>query len=177
MIDRAHVRDGLTAATADANRSGRSSVIMVQNLQMAQVVFDDAVIVTVVGEVDLNTVDQLKTCLDTACLASQPPRELVVDLSRVTFLGAVGLASLVIADHRCQELGVAFRIVANHRAVLRPLAITGLSEIMRVVPALLPHWARQQRTTRASHSIREAARRILLAHQHTDAKKSSILID
>lgn len=177
MIDRAHVRDGLTAATADANHSGRSSVIMVQNLQMTQVVFDDAVVVTVAGDVDLNTADQLETGLNTACLANLPPRELLVDLSGVAFLGAVGLTSLVIADHRCQELGVAFRIVANHRAVLRPLEITGLSEIMRVVPTFPPHWARQQHTTRASRAIRKGARRILLAHRHTDARKSLVPID
>jgi anti-anti-sigma factor len=177
MIGWEHVRDGQTAAIADANRSGRSAVIMVRNLQVAQIMFRDAVVVTVAGDVDLCTVGLLTNGLTAAHLVSLPPRTLVVDLSAVTFFGAAGLTSLVIADHHCREQGVALQIVANRRVVLRPLEICGLIETLPVVAALLPQWARRRRTIRATRAILGAAGRILMADRRTNAKKPPALID
>jgi anti-sigma B factor antagonist len=174
MIGWAHVRDGLTAAIADANRSGRPAMITVQNLHIAQVISRDAVVVTVAGEVDLDTVNLLTNRLTAAGQVSRSPRTLVVDLSAVTFFGAAGLTSLVMTDHHCREQGIALQIVANTRAVLRPLEITGLIKTLPVTPAFRPDWARRRRTIRA---ILDAARRILLADRHTNARKPPTLVD
>jgi anti-sigma B factor antagonist len=171
MIGWVHVRDGLTAAIADANHSGRPAMITVQKLHIAQVVFRDAVVMTVAGDVDLSTVSRLTNGMTAAHPVSRSPRTLVVDLSAVTFFGAAGLTSLVIADHHCREQGTVLQIVANTRAVLRPLEITGLIETLPVVPALRPEWARRRRTTRATHASLDAARRILMADRRTNAKK------
>jgi anti-anti-sigma factor len=152
-------------------------IVMVQNLHIAQVVFSDAVVVTVAGDVDLCTGGLLTKGLIAAGLVSLPPRAMVVDLSAVTFFGAAGLTSLVMADHRCRVQGITLQIVANRRVVLRPLEITGLSKTLPVVPALRPEWARRRRTIRASRAMVDAARRILLADCRTNAKKASALVD
>jgi anti-anti-sigma factor len=152
-------------------------MIEVQNLHVAQVIFRDVVVVTVAGEVDLSTVGLLTNAMTAAHPASRSPRTLVVDLSAVTFFGAAGLTSLVIAYHHCREQGTALQIVANHRAVLQPLEITGLIKTLPVVPALRPEWARRRRTTRATRAILDAARRILMTDRRASAKKPPALVE
>ncbi len=56
------------------------------------------------------------------------PRGVVVDLRDVRFIGSSGLRVLVQAKARAEELGVGFRVVADHPAVLRTLEISGLSD-------------------------------------------------
>jgi anti-anti-sigma factor len=85
----------------------------------------DRVVVEVVGEVDSETAPALDLCLRSQ--AGQPGvRELVVDLTGVTFLGAAGVEVLAQADRRCRRR--AGRLVVRtggRRAVLCPLRLTG----------------------------------------------------
>ncbi|XVV00370.1 STAS domain-containing protein [Actinosynnema sp. CA-248983] len=67
-------------------------------------------------------------------LLDRHPVALVLDLRRVTFLASIGIAVLVNAHHAARRLGVAFAVVADNRAVLRPLAAAQVDHVLPVHP-------------------------------------------
>ena len=83
--------------------------------------------VTVSGEVDSSSAPLLREQLDT--LFEGELRELVIDLSAVTFLDSAGLCVLA-AAHRRAGSDVQLRVLASSRAVIRPLQITGLWQLL-----------------------------------------------
>ena len=91
---------------------------------------DGVVTVTVVGEVDTFTAPVLRSSLDTQL--EQSPRELVIDLSGVQFLGSAGLAVLVETQKAARSRDVALRLIATTRAVTRPLEVTGLIDLFTI---------------------------------------------
>jgi len=78
---------------------------------------DGTVTVTVVGEVDTFTAPVLRSSLDSQL--EQSPRELVIDLSGVQFLGSAGLAVLVETQKSARSRDVGLRLIATTRAVSR----------------------------------------------------------
>lgn len=90
-----------------------------------------AVTVTVVGEVDTFTAPVLRSTLDAQL--EQQPKELVIDLSGVQFLGSAGLAVLVETQKSARSREVDLRLVATTRAVTRPLEVTGLIDLFTIV--------------------------------------------
>jgi anti-sigma B factor antagonist len=91
---------------------------------------DGTVTVTVVGEVDTFTAPVLRSSLDTQL--EQSPRELVIDLSGVQFLGSAGLAVLVEPQKAARAREVELRLIATTRAVTRPLEVTGLIDLFTI---------------------------------------------
>jgi anti-sigma B factor antagonist len=91
---------------------------------------DGAVTVTVVGEVDTFTAPVLRSSLDSQL--EQSPKELVIDLSGVQFLGSAGLAVLVETQKAARARDVALRLIATTRAVTRPLEVTGLIDLFTI---------------------------------------------
>jgi anti-sigma B factor antagonist len=85
-----------------------------------------AVVVTVVGDVDLNTVALLHTGLRAALAEVAAPAPVVVDLTAVDFLGSVGLSAIVEAHQLASAARTPLRLVATGVAVLRPIELTGL---------------------------------------------------
>jgi anti-anti-sigma factor len=61
------------------------------------------------------------------------PRTVVVDLTKVDFLGSAGLAALVTAHERAQA-GEKLRIVASARETQRAFSMTGLDELLDLYP-------------------------------------------
>lgn len=88
------------------------------------------VLLTVSGEVDSSTAPRLREVVESA-FADRVPA-LTVDLDRVTFLDSAGLCVLAFAHRRAAEVGVLLRVVASSRAVIRPLQITGLYDLLAV---------------------------------------------
>jgi anti-sigma B factor antagonist len=91
-------------------------------------------VVRVAGELDMLTAPQLDSCL----LSQIDVRggHVVVDLSKVTFLGAAGLGTLA----RAQEAATCHHIElhlagVDHRAIARPLEITGLRPTFALHPS------------------------------------------
>ncbi|MGY1633308.1 STAS domain-containing protein [Geodermatophilus sp. SYSU D01186] len=82
------------------------------------------------GEVDSSTAPALRDAVDDAFAAGAG--EIVVDLDAVTFLDSAGLCVLAGAHRRGEEDGVRLRVLASGRAVIRPLQITGLWELLAV---------------------------------------------
>ncbi|WP_167761845.1 STAS domain-containing protein [Blastococcus sp. CT_GayMR19] len=82
---------------------------------------------TVVGEIDSSSAPLLREHIDT--LLDSPLSELTIDLSGVTFLDSAGLCVLA-AAHRRVGSDVPLRVLASSRAVIRPLQITGLWQLL-----------------------------------------------
>lgn len=89
-----------------------------------------AVVVIATGEIDMLTVARLREEL--IAQIKVRPEILVVDLEGVGFFGSMGLAALALAQRAAQEGGVDLRVVANSRATLRPLQITGMTADLAV---------------------------------------------
>jgi anti-sigma B factor antagonist len=87
-----------------------------------------AVCVTAVGEIDSTSAPVLRQRLD--ALLEGEVRELTVDLVRVTFLDSAGLCVLAATHRRALRRDVRMRVLASSRAVIRPLQITGLWELL-----------------------------------------------
>ncbi|MGY2128571.1 STAS domain-containing protein [Blastococcus sp. SYSU DS0617] len=80
------------------------------------------------GEVDSSSAPVLESHL--AGVLEESLDELVVDLCGVTFLDSAGLCVLATAHRRAGEKQVAMRVLASSRAVVRPLQITGLWQLL-----------------------------------------------
>lgn len=87
---------------------------------------ENATVLAVSGDLDLATVDAF-TVRFLEVLRSCPASLVVLDLSRVRFLAAAGLSALMVARDAACLHGIAVRLVATQRAVLRPLEITALT--------------------------------------------------
>jgi anti-sigma B factor antagonist len=84
---------------------------------------------TVSGEIDSSSAPVLRQHLE--ALLDDEVRELTVDLSEVTFLDSAGLCVLAAAHRRALGQGVSLRVLARSRAVIRPLQITGLWQLLK----------------------------------------------
>jgi anti-sigma B factor antagonist len=82
------------------------------------------------GEIDLVTVAMLQSRVMAELTQSRP--QLVLDMRKVGFLGSCGLAALVEIRTEAIRRNVGLRLVSDSRAVLRPLAVTGLMELFDV---------------------------------------------
>lgn len=101
----------------------------------SRAVADGVSVVTVGGEIDLATVDLLRDSLS-PFLADPATTLLVCDLSEVKFLACSGLSVLLDAQTTLSARGARLSVVATSPAVLRPVMVTGLRDMMRVQPNL-----------------------------------------
>lgn len=88
-----------------------------------------SVLLTAAGEIDSTSAPVLRQHLDT--LLDDDVRELIIDLGQVSFLDSAGLCVLANAHRRATRQDVRMRVLATSRAVVRPLQITGLWELLR----------------------------------------------
>lgn len=94
---------------------------------------DGITTVSVTGEIDLSFTDRLSEQL--AIELDLAPRALIIDLTAVGFCSSRGLAALVAADTRAREAGVACVVAAGQRAVVRPIRLLGLDQVLSLYPA------------------------------------------
>jgi anti-sigma B factor antagonist len=92
-------------------------------------------VVSVGGEIDLVTVKTLRDNLS-PYLADPATMLVVCDLSQVKFLACSGLSVLLDTQETLNARGARLAVVANNPAVLRPLTVTGLSDILDVSPTV-----------------------------------------
>ena len=85
---------------------------------------------TVSGEVDSSSAPALRARLDD--VLDKGAVELTIDLTRVTFLDSAGLCVLAAAHRRSLRADVRLRVLASTRAVIRPMQITGLYDLLHV---------------------------------------------
>ncbi|MGH3821404.1 MAG: STAS domain-containing protein [Pseudonocardiaceae bacterium] len=93
----------------------------------------EVLVIHVAGELDMLTGPPLKEHLNR--LLDTRPERLIVDLSEVVFLGSFGLAVLLGARHAAAKQDTTFQLSGtSHRAVARPLQITGLDQLFEMRP-------------------------------------------
>jgi anti-sigma B factor antagonist len=83
------------------------------------------------GEVDLQTRAELVKEVDE--VMSPPfPRQLVVDLDEVGFIGAAGLEVMLELSEKCRAHATELSLVSTSRAVLRAIEVAGLGRMLEV---------------------------------------------
>ncbi len=88
------------------------------------------VLLIVAGEVDSSTASSLRAAVDSAF--ADRVATLTINLDGVTFLDSAGLCVLAGAHRRAAADGVPLRVLASTWAVIRPLQITGLYDLLAV---------------------------------------------
>jgi anti-anti-sigma factor len=83
-------------------------------------------VVAVDGEIDLGTAGQLRDHL-TECIRDET-RDIVLDLSAVTFMDSTGLQVLIATQRRLEPLGGRLRLVGLRSGVAKVLKVTGLDQ-------------------------------------------------
>jgi anti-sigma B factor antagonist len=87
-------------------------------------------VMAVSGEVDQYTAPLLSSALRSQCRGGTI-HELVVDMEHVSFLGGAGLSALAQVRQECLMRGIRLVVRCNgRRAVIRPLHLAGLSELL-----------------------------------------------
>lgn len=87
---------------------------------------EGSVVLSVTGEIDLSTADELQNALDGA-LDATGTTEVCVDLTDVGFLDSAGLRVLVSGQRVAEERGLGFRVTGAQPRVRKVIAITGLT--------------------------------------------------
>lgn len=101
-----------------------------QLVNISREAVDGAIVVTVAGELDMLTTPRLRVAVSDA-LEDAKGAPVVLDLTRVTFMGSPGLAALVEAVRHAERRGGPLRIVVdNARPVVRPIQLTGLDDVL-----------------------------------------------
>ncbi|SFW86950.1 STAS domain-containing protein [Amycolatopsis australiensis] len=116
-----------TATGQESTRQYAETVLTVRTIPWRH----DLAIISATGEIDTGSVRLLQRAL-----WQDLPAGLVLDLSRVTFLGAAGLRAIegVVTRARAERRRIG--IVAAARPVLRPLRIFGVDTLVVVYPIL-----------------------------------------
>ena len=96
-------------------------------ISLSVVATDTTARVRTTGEIDSSSAPQFHAELEAQLDAGV--RELIVDLDGVTFLDSAGLCTLAAIHRRAVAQGATLRVLASHRAVIRPLQITGLWDL------------------------------------------------
>jgi anti-sigma B factor antagonist len=99
------------------------------DLDLSTRVVDDRAVVTVTGEVDLETASQMG---DHALEALREQPHLLLDLSGVTFMDSTGLKVLLSVQRRADLAGGSLALAGATSPVRKILALTGLDQTFAV---------------------------------------------
>lgn len=80
------------------------------------------------GELDLQPAGELEELLHHICM--QGTKGIVIDLSKLTFIGSTGLRTILLAKDLCEQHGYEFFVVPGPRNVQRLFELTGLHEVL-----------------------------------------------
>lgn len=94
---------------------------------------DGLAVVSVSGSVDMLTAPGLADAIDSAL--AKKPSGLIVDLSKVEFLGSAGISVLMKTRDKIGE-STQFCVVADGPATHRPLTLLGINEMMSLCRTL-----------------------------------------
>ncbi|ORW01320.1 hypothetical protein AWC14_08590 [Mycobacterium kyorinense] len=103
------------------------------DFNVSEKLVDQVVVLSVSGSVDMLSAPWLTDAIESA--RAKSPAAMVVDLSRVDFLGSAGISVLIAAHENTGGSGK-FAVVADGPATHRPLTLLGLGEIMSLYRTL-----------------------------------------
>jgi anti-sigma B factor antagonist len=95
---------------------------------------DGTVVITASGALTIYTLHRLRE-LTISVIAAEPPA-VVIDLDAVTWMDSTGLGVLVGARRRLQGQGGRLAVACSREDVRRLLRVTGLLDVLRVVPSI-----------------------------------------
>ena len=104
------------------------------DLRLAADVLGPYVVITIEGELDVETAPALAGYLATA-LDQQPGRDIILDVSAVGFADAAGLSALLAADGAVRDHGGSLRLAGPSRQLRKILGITGLTARLATYPS------------------------------------------
>jgi anti-sigma B factor antagonist len=113
-----------------------------------QNVSDDVLTLALSGELDVGT--QTATSAKILEALREEPRILALDLREVDFLGSAGLSVLIEAQRAAAAKNIGVCLIANRRATLLPLELTGLT-------TMFPVFASPEDAIRSADAEREQA--------------------
>lgn len=90
----------------------------------------DLGLVVLEGELDISTAPRFKA--DLYALVDEGARDIVVDLTAVTFIDSTALGVLIGGVRRVRPAGGSIVLVVDGRAVRRALALTGLDRVFTI---------------------------------------------
>ena len=91
-------------------------------------------VITVSGEVDIATSPALDAAIATAI--GEEAKQIVVDLTDVSFMDSSGLGVIVRGLKRAREAEIDLDLVISNDRVLKVFAITGLDQVLKIHTAL-----------------------------------------
>ena len=93
---------------------------------------DGVLELTLIGEVDLGTVEPLRAATQTAA-GSGDYNCLIFDLTRLGFIDSSGLHALTDAHKAMARIGGTTKIICGHGNLLKLFEITGIDQIVSIV--------------------------------------------
>lgn len=87
----------------------------------------DAAVMRLDGELDCATAGQIETAINDLLRGAQPPRRILVDADRLSFVDVSGLTPLVRATHRLPE-GASMQVRNARRQVIRVIRLLDLAD-------------------------------------------------
>ncbi|MDX3114523.1 STAS domain-containing protein [Streptomyces scabiei] len=111
--------EGEMADTEQSVRPGQLSVVSTAT--------DSIRVITVAGEIDLDTIEPLRQAL---AVPNLPRPRIVIDMHQVTFMDSTGINTLITAHRTLTEAGGWIRLAAPTKAVLHTLQLVGLETLI-----------------------------------------------
>jgi anti-sigma B factor antagonist len=99
-----------------------------RSFEVQDVVSDGRHRLLLTGELDLAPAAELEATLLRLC--ADPTKEIVLDLSKLRFMGSIGLRLILLARELCQEHGCEFQLIAGPANIQRVFEMTGLLDAL-----------------------------------------------
>lgn len=94
---------------------------------------DDGLVVSLVGDVDLESSPQARKVL-LECVGRK--RAVIADLSKVTYIDSSGVASLVESLQAARKGGTTFALAAVSESAMRVLQLARLDKVFTILPTV-----------------------------------------
>ena len=91
-----------------------------------------AVVLSAAGTIDMVTAPQFQVHVDS--VLSRKPSALIIDLSRVEFLGSAGIGVLMNVHNNADDM--AYAVAADGPATSRPLHLLGIDDLIQIFPSV-----------------------------------------
>lgn len=112
---------------------------------------DGSVTVTVLGEIDYSSADDVALGIRDA-IVDWSPTAVRVDLRDASFIDSTGLGALIESYREATDRGIAFSVVNPTETFRRVLDVTGLADFFGLIAADAPPAGPQPETSRVAGS-------------------------
>jgi anti-anti-sigma factor len=99
-----------------------------RSFEVQDVVSDGRHRLVLTGELDLAPAAELEATL--LCLCAGGTKEIALDLSKLRFMGSIGLRLILLARELCEQHGYEFQLIAGPANIQRVFEMTGLLDVL-----------------------------------------------